>query len=208
MNYSDWQEIFSEEWQGLWARLGETAQTRERYFGRRVSFCVILNAKSGACSEDCAFCSQSGRVKGEAPHYPLLAREKLVAAAKAAAAAGASRFSIVTAGRGLITPREQEAVIEAVAPSARRRRSRRALRHRGARTSPVPEGRRPLSRPSQPGDRGIRFSEPQYAHLRGASSHHRGCEGRGAEVRAGASWGWAKAVAQRWEAARGPGRVW
>ncbi|MGA8573946.1 MAG: biotin synthase BioB [Desulfobaccales bacterium] len=115
MNYSDWQEIFSGEWQGLWGRLGESAQIRERYFGRRVSFCVILNAKSGACSEDCAFCSQSGRVKGGTPHYPLLARKKLVAAAKAAAAAGASRFSIVTAGRGLITPREQQAVIEAVA---------------------------------------------------------------------------------------------
>ncbi len=115
MNYSDWQEIFSLEWPGLWARLGEATQTRERRFGRRVSFCVILNAKSGGCSEDCAFCSQSGRVKGDAPCYPLLAREKLVAAAKAAAAAGASRFSIVTSGRGVSTPREQGAIVEAVA---------------------------------------------------------------------------------------------
>ncbi len=115
MNYSDWQEIFRVEWPGLWSRLGEAAQTRERHFGRRVSFCVILNAKGGACSEDCAFCSQSGRVKGNGPHYPLMAREKLVAAAKAAAAAGAARFSIVTAGRGVATPREQKAIIDAVA---------------------------------------------------------------------------------------------
>ena len=127
MNYSDWQEIFRGEWQGLWARLGETAQTRERHFGRRVSFCVILNAKSGACSEDCAFCSQSGRVKGEAPHYPLLAREKPVAAAQAAAAAGASCFSIVTAGRGLITPRSRRPSSRRWPPSARRRPSRCAL---------------------------------------------------------------------------------
>jgi biotin synthase len=115
MNYSDWQEIFRVEWPGLWARLGEATQTRERHFGRRVSFCVILNAKSGACSEDCAFCSQSGRARSDVPRYPLLAREKLVAAAKAAAAAGASRFAIVTSGRGVSTPREQGAIVEAVA---------------------------------------------------------------------------------------------
>jgi biotin synthase len=112
---ADWQEIFRLEWTELWPRLGAAAAARERRFGRRVSFCVIINAKSGACSEDCAFCSQAGQANTGAPRYPLLPREQLVAAAREAAAAGAARFSLVTAGRGVLSPREQGDIVEAVA---------------------------------------------------------------------------------------------
>ncbi len=115
MNYSDWQEIFRLRWGELWPYLGEATRTREATFGRRVSFCVIINAKSGACSEDCAFCSQAGKATSEVPHYPLLPREQLVAAAQAAAEAGAARFSIVTSGRGIFSAREQGALVAAVA---------------------------------------------------------------------------------------------
>jgi biotin synthase len=115
MNYADWEEMFRLEGAELWPRLGEASRLRERRFGRRVSFCVIINAKAGLCSEDCAFCSQSARAKSQAPHYPLLPKEELVAAAGQAAAAGASRFSLVTAGRGILQPREQSAVLAAVA---------------------------------------------------------------------------------------------
>ena len=115
MNYSDWEELFSLSAAALWPRLGEASRLRERHFGARVSFCVIINAKSGLCSEDCAFCSQSARAASGAPHYPLLPEAELVAAAAAAAAAGASRFSLVTAGRGIMSPREQTAILAAVA---------------------------------------------------------------------------------------------
>jgi biotin synthase len=115
MRYSDWEEIFRLKWSELWPRLGEASRLRERHFGRRVSFCVIINAKSGMCSEDCAFCSQSARAASQAPHYPLLPQAELVAAARQAAAAGASRFSLVTAGRGVMSPRDQSAVLAAVA---------------------------------------------------------------------------------------------
>ena len=67
------------------------------------------------CSEDCAFCSQSARASSQAPHYPLLPQAELVAAARQAAAAGASRFSLVTAGRGVMSPRDQSAILAAVA---------------------------------------------------------------------------------------------
>jgi biotin synthase len=115
MNYADWQELFSLPAAALWPRLGEASAARERHFGSRVSFCVIINAKSGLCSEDCAFCSQSARAKSRVDHYPLLSREELVAAAQQAYAAGASRFSLVTAGRGVASPRDQSAILEAVA---------------------------------------------------------------------------------------------
>lgn len=115
MNFSDWEEIFGLEGAGLWAELGRATRVREQRCGQQVSFCVIINAKSGMCSEDCAFCSQSARAASRVPHYHLLPREELVDAAEQAAAAGASRFSLVTAGRGLLSPRDQNAVLEAVA---------------------------------------------------------------------------------------------
>jgi biotin synthase len=115
MNYSEWEEIFRLNGAELWAGLAEAGRVRERRSGQQVSFCVIINAKSGMCSEDCAFCSQSARAASQVPHYPMLPREELVDAAEQAAAAGASRFSLVTAGRGLLSPRDQSAVLAAVA---------------------------------------------------------------------------------------------
>jgi biotin synthase len=115
LRYADWQEIFRLEGPELWPWLGEAGRVRERHFGRRVSFCVIINAKSGLCSEDCAFCSQAAGSSAPVPRYHLLPREQLLAAARAAAAAGASRFSLVTSGRGILPGAEQKAVLEAVA---------------------------------------------------------------------------------------------
>ncbi len=115
MDFSEWEEIFGLEGAELWDGLAKAIRVRERRGGRQVSFCVIINAKSGMCSEDCAFCSQSARAASRVPHYPLLPRKELVDAAKQAAAAGASRFSLVTAGRGLLSPRDQSAVLEVVA---------------------------------------------------------------------------------------------
>ncbi|MEN8258911.1 MAG: biotin synthase BioB [Thermodesulfobacteriota bacterium] len=64
------------------------------------SLCSIINAKSGACSEDCRFCTQSAHFATETPVYPLLDSDEIVAAAQEAKENGASRFSLVTSGRG------------------------------------------------------------------------------------------------------------
>ena len=115
MQYSDWQDLFQADGAGLWAWLTEAARRREAHFGRQVSFCVIINAKSGLCSEDCAFCAQAAAARTQAPRYPLLAPERLVAAAQDAAQAGAARFSLVTSGRGILSAQDQSAILEAVA---------------------------------------------------------------------------------------------
>ena len=115
MQYLEWETIFRLRWADLWPWLGEASRLREQHFGKRVSFCVIINAKSGMCSEDCAFCSQAATSRAGAPRYPLLDKETLVEAASQAAQAGASRFSIVTSGRGVVSKREQEAILAAVA---------------------------------------------------------------------------------------------
>ena len=69
--------------------------------GASFSLCSIINAKSGKCSEDCHFCAQSAHYQTEAPVYPLLDKAQILAAAQEAKKNGASRFSLVTSGRGL-----------------------------------------------------------------------------------------------------------
>lgn len=73
-------------------------RVRTARFGTKVFFCAIVNAKSGNCSENCAFCAQSGHHGTSAPQHPFLPTDKIAAAARAMRAAGASRFGIVTSG--------------------------------------------------------------------------------------------------------------
>jgi biotin synthase len=115
MHASDWEHLFRASRQDLWLQLNEANRVREAHFGHRVSLCVIINAKSGLCSEDCAFCSQAATSKTEIAKYPLLPKENLVEAAKAAQAQGAARFSLVTSGKGVISAKEKGEILEAVA---------------------------------------------------------------------------------------------
>jgi len=73
---------------------------RERRWGRRVKVCVLQNARSGLCPEDCGYCSQSKVSTADIETYRLMPREQLVAAADAAVARGARRYCMVTSGRG------------------------------------------------------------------------------------------------------------
>lgn len=70
--------------------------------GNKVDLCSIINVKSGNCSENCGFCSQSAHHQGkDSPVYGLKSKEEIIAQAKAAEAAGAKRFCLVSQGRGL-----------------------------------------------------------------------------------------------------------
>src|SRR5512136_2966736 len=53
-------------------------RVREEFNGNEIDLCSLLNVKSGKCSEDCAFCAQSGRHKTEAPVYPLMDMERII----------------------------------------------------------------------------------------------------------------------------------
>ncbi|MCE5272172.1 biotin synthase BioB [bacterium] len=85
---------------------------RRRHSGARVRLCSIVNARSGACGEDCAFCAQSSHHGAAVERYPLLGADRLAESATRAYARGAGEFSIVTSGAGV--SREAElAVLEA-----------------------------------------------------------------------------------------------
>jgi len=87
---------------------------REHFFGRGIHLCTICNAKSGRCSEDCAFCSQSAFARTDAPVYPLLSKVGLQEGARAAQYQPINRFAWVTSGKRL-PRREVEALAEALA---------------------------------------------------------------------------------------------
>ena len=72
---------------------------RRYYFGRNVTIHVIKNAKSGSCTEDCAFCSQAGSANTDSPRYALQKVEELVEGARAAYRLKALRYCIVTSGK-------------------------------------------------------------------------------------------------------------
>lgn len=74
---------------------------RQACCGNVVDLCSITNIKSGNCSENCGFCSQSVHHPGEnSPIYGLKPQADIIQAAKAAAEAGAKRFCLVSQGRG------------------------------------------------------------------------------------------------------------
>ena len=74
-------------------------RVRDVYRGSKVDLCSIINAKSGACPEDCSFCAQSAHGSTSARVYPLLDKKSIVEAAQSAGEYGAKRFCIVTSGK-------------------------------------------------------------------------------------------------------------
>jgi biotin synthase len=88
-------------------------RVRVVYCGTEVELESLINAKSGACPEDCAFCSQSSRYSTDIDVYPLLQLDEVLEAARATRAAGATQFCIVVAVRGP-SERMLTRVIEAV----------------------------------------------------------------------------------------------
>jgi len=73
---------------------------RERRWGKRVKVCVLQNARSGLCPEDCGYCSQSKISTADIDTYRLMPHDQLVAKADDAVARGARRYCMVTSGRG------------------------------------------------------------------------------------------------------------
>ncbi len=74
---------------------------RLEHFGDSTDLCSLVNAKSGGCAEDCGFCAQSRFAEAETPMHAMMTPEQILEHARAAEAAGAHRFCMVTQGQGL-----------------------------------------------------------------------------------------------------------
>ncbi len=95
-------------------RLGETEDRAEigalvdrawkvrlERFEDSTDMCSLVNAKSGGCAEDCGFCAQSRFAEADTPMHAMMEPEQILEHARAAEAAGAHRFCMVTQGQGL-----------------------------------------------------------------------------------------------------------
>jgi biotin synthase len=92
---------------------------RHHYFGNTVQLYFLMNAKSGLCPEDCAYCSQSKVATSDIPRYNLLSREKLLAGARIAHQRQSKTYCIVISARG---PNEREMdAVTSIVPEIKQR---------------------------------------------------------------------------------------
>lgn len=92
-------------------------ELKEKYTGKRVNCCSIISAKTGICSEDCAFCGQSSIVRKKNKKTKingLISESEIVEAAKIAKNNGANEFSIVTSGTSINNETELNIITNAV----------------------------------------------------------------------------------------------
>jgi len=74
---------------------------REHFKGNKIHLCSIVNAKAGACSENCSFCSQSSFYQTGSPRYGFIDPEPVAEAADEANHNGVTAVGLVAAWKGL-----------------------------------------------------------------------------------------------------------
>src|SRR5208282_2814832 len=73
---------------------------REHFKGNKIHLCSIVNAKAGACSENCSFCAQSAFHQTSSPQYGFIDPEPVGEAAEEANRNGVTALGVVAAWRG------------------------------------------------------------------------------------------------------------
>jgi biotin synthase len=74
---------------------------REKFKGNKIHLCSIVNAKAGACSENCSFCAQSAHYQTGSPKYGFVDPEPVQAAADEAGQNQVTAVGLVAAWKGL-----------------------------------------------------------------------------------------------------------
>jgi biotin synthase len=87
---------------------------REHFGDNKVQLCSLLSVKTGGCPEDCAYCPQAARYHTGVQAEPLMELEDVLAAARTARAAGATRFCMGAAWREVKDGPQFDRVLEMV----------------------------------------------------------------------------------------------
>ncbi|KIK26599.1 hypothetical protein PISMIDRAFT_94789 [Pisolithus microcarpus 441] len=72
---------------------------RQHHDPGKIQLCTLMNIKTGGCSEDCSYCSQSSRYSTPTKASPLLEVGPVLEAARKAKANGSTRFCMGAAWR-------------------------------------------------------------------------------------------------------------
>lgn len=93
----------------------EAAQVhRQHHDPQSVQCSQLLSIKTGACPEDCSYCSQSSRFKTPIEREPLMQKNEVIEKARAAKAGGADRFCMGAAWRNVKDGEEFDRVLDMV----------------------------------------------------------------------------------------------
>ncbi|MFZ4483663.1 MAG: biotin synthase BioB [Chthoniobacterales bacterium] len=94
----------------------ESRRIHEKHWpGQNVQLCTLLSIKTGACSEDCGYCSQSAHHHTGLKPEPLMTTDEVMPHARAAKENGSTRFCMGAAWKGVRSgDRRFESVLETV----------------------------------------------------------------------------------------------
>ncbi len=98
----------------LTAYIAGAHHLKEKFYQDKVQLCSIINAKSGLCSENCAFCAQSAHHSSSPPAYPLKSLDEILAGAQKAQEEGSHCYGIVTSGTSPEKGGEFETILKAI----------------------------------------------------------------------------------------------
>ncbi len=76
-------------------------EIRAHFHGNSFHLCSIINAKSGKCSENCKWCSQSAHNDTDVEVYDVIDEKTVMEQAQANADYGVKNFSLVTSGHSV-----------------------------------------------------------------------------------------------------------
>jgi biotin synthase len=111
--FAQLQEIYHRPFFDL---IQEARRVHQKHWpGREVQLCTLLSIKTGACSEDCGYCSQSAHHNTDLKPQPLMSTEEILPHARAARENGSTRFCMGAAWKGVREgDRRFESVLETI----------------------------------------------------------------------------------------------
>lgn len=113
MTFAQLEEIYNQPFFDL---IQQARQVHEKHWpGQEVQLCTLLSIKTGACSEDCGYCSQSAHHGTGLKPEPLMSTDEILPHARAAKDNGSTRFCMGAAWRGVRSgDRRFESVLDTV----------------------------------------------------------------------------------------------
>jgi len=107
-------ELLSAEGPDAFDVMAAANRIRHAFKGDSIHLCSIVNAKSGKCSENCSFCSQSAHFETQVPEYGFIGDREITASARRAVEEGSRALGLVAAWKGLRRGPQLDRVLEAV----------------------------------------------------------------------------------------------
>lgn len=99
MDYAELQRLYNLP---LFELLTRARAVHEQNWPKReIQLCTLLSIKTGGCSEDCSYCSQSARYQTDVQREALMSKEGVLVRARMAKENGSTRFCMGAAWKGV-----------------------------------------------------------------------------------------------------------